>query len=209
MIASLEGTLDSIEGGKALLRCGHLVYEVLIAGVDRQRLAPGIGRHVTFHTLHYFEGQGQGTSFVPRLIGFTSPRDRAFFEVFTTVKGLGNRKALRALQVPFGDVAGAIARKDVDFLKALPEIGKRTAETIIAEIHGKVDPFIEDNSAGSTRGAAPDDPRRVAMNEAVAVLVSLGEQRLAAMQLIERIAEVDPTIDASDAFVAAAYRLKG
>lgn len=209
MISRIEGVLEAIHNGKAHLRCGHLVYELLLPGVDQQRMVPRIGEVVTFHTLHYLESHGQGASFTPRLIGFQSANDRAFFEVFTTVKGLGNRKALRALQMPFNQVAAAVARKDVDFLKSLPEIGKRTAETIVAEIHGKVDPFITIDERADAKGQVIVEGKRSLADEAVAVLVSLGEQRLNAFQLIERVLEVDPTIDSAEELVAAAYRLKG
>ncbi len=209
MISRIEGVLEAIQGGKALLRCGPIAYELLLPGVDQQRLTPSIGATVSFHTLHYLESHGQGASFTPRLIGFQSPADRAFFELFTTVKGLGNRKALRALQMPFHQIAAAIARKDVDFLKSLPEIGKRTAETIVAEIHGKVDPYVQANDRSSSGGRSMAEPKQTLADEAIAVLTSLGEQRLNALQLIERVLEVDPTIDSAEALVAAAYRLKG
>lgn len=210
MISRIEGVFEAIQNGRALLRCGPITYELLLPGVDQQRLAPRIGETITFHTLHYLESHGQGASFTPRLIGFQSATDRAFFELFTTVKGLGNRKALRALQMPFNQIATAIARKDVDFLKSLPEIGKRTAETIVAEIHGKVDPYVtSDSDRPGATGRVIVEGKRTLADEAVAVLVSLGEQRLNAFQLIERVLEVDPTIDSAEELVAAAYRLKG
>jgi Holliday junction DNA helicase RuvA len=204
MISRIEGELLTTSRGSVELACGDLVYELLVPAIDTQRLATMIGSRVTFHTLHYLEGQGQGTSFIPRLIGFASVEDRAFFELFTTVKGLGNRKALRALQLPFADVAGAIAARDTDVLVALPEIGKRTAESIIAELSGKVDRFIEVKSIGQS-AAGQANPLA---GDAVAVLVQLGESKLHARQLVDRALAADPTIDSADALVAAAFRLK-
>ena len=43
---------------------------------DAMALAARIGQPASFHTLHYLEGQGQGSSFWPRLIGFQSTADR-------------------------------------------------------------------------------------------------------------------------------------
>ena len=40
-----------------------------------------------------------------------------------------------------GQIAAAIVDRDVAMLQSLPEIGKRTAETIIAALHDKVDAF--------------------------------------------------------------------
>lgn len=208
MINRIEGLLDSVtDDGRALLRCDHIVYELFIPGADQQRLATMLGEQVSFHTLHYLEGRDQGAAYMPRLIGFSSPADRAFFELFTTVKGIGNRKALRALQLPFGTIAAAIAEKDVDLLKSLPEIGKRTAETIVAELHGKVDRFVELKPLPVEAGSAAAG-RSSLINDAVAVLTQLGEQKLLARQLVDRALAADSTLDSPEALVAAAFRLK-
>ncbi len=196
-----------VRDGAADVHCGHLTYTLLIPGVDQQRLARLVGETVEFHTLHYLEGQGQGANYLPRLIGFASPEDRAFFEVFTTVKGIGNRKALRALQLPFAQVAEAIAGKDVDTLTSLPEIGKRTAETIIAELSGKVDRFLSLPESAPGRPARAPAVRSIA-DDAIAVLTSLGEPKLAVMQLVDRALTADPAIGSSEELIAAVYRLK-
>jgi len=210
MISRLTGHLVSMDDGSALVQCGeHLTYELLVPGADQQRLATMVGERVVFHTLHYLESANQGASYVPRLIGFPSPADRDFFELFTTVKGIGNRKALRALQIPFADVASAISHKDADLLKSLPEIGKRTAETIIVELHGKVDRFIEVKLVAGVSGRGGSaDPRQALVNDAVAVLVQLGEMKMIARQLVDRALAADPELTTADAVVAAAFRLR-
>jgi Holliday junction DNA helicase RuvA len=211
MISRIEGDLTELSDGRAMLACGAITYELLIPGYDQQRLAACVGQPITFHTLHYLEAQGPTGPFIPRLIGFSSPGDRAFFELFTTVKGMGNRKALRALQLPSEAVAGAIAQKDVDLLKSLPEIGKRTAETIVAELSGKVDRFVELKPHRPTRqggDGATDDSRCELIRDAVAVLVQLGEQKLIARQLVDRALAADVTLTTPDQLMAAALRLK-
>jgi len=210
MISRIEGQLVSVVGERANLKCGEFfTYEVLVPAADRQRLAARIDEIIEFRTLHYYEGQGQGSSFIPRLIGFTSDDDKTFFELFTTVKGMGNRKALRALALPFRSVAEAIAAKDLDTLKSLPEVGKRTAETIVVELHGKVDRFIElKPTAAGGPGLPADSAQSEVIRDAVAMLVLLGETNAHARHLVERATVVDPSIDTPEAAVAAAYRLK-
>lgn len=210
MISRIEGRLVAIDRGRAHVQCGDLTYEVLVPAADQQRLAASIDETVSFHTLHYLEGQGQGTSFIPRLIGFDSETDRAFFELFTTVKGMGNRKALRALALPFGAIAEAIAARDVDVLKSLPEVGKRTAQTIVTELYEKVDRFVELKPApGGASASTPEEAARSGLiHDAVAVLTQLGEPQLQARQLAERALAADPTMDSPEDLVAAAYRLK-
>ncbi|MHC4989882.1 MAG: Holliday junction branch migration protein RuvA [Planctomycetota bacterium] len=204
VISRIQGELHSVGDGTVELRCGEVCYQLLVPACDIQRLASQLGEHLEFHTLHYLEGQGQGSSFLPRLIGFCSAEDRSFFELFTTVKGLGNRKALRALQLPFRQVASAIAARDVDVLRSLPEIGKRTAETIVAELDGKIERFVE----LKPETLPADSPRAQAMADAVAVLMQLGEPRAQARQLIERALQADATLEAPDELVAAAFRMK-
>lgn len=226
MISHLSGTLVAIEDGAAHVRTGDVTYEVLVPAADSMALATRLGQPVSFHTLHYLEGQGQGASFWPRLIGFQAPADRAFFELFTTVKGIGNRKALRALQLPFGQVAEAIAARDHALLQSLPEIGKRTAEAICVELKGKVDPFVRGIGAGIGPGAAPgtraaggasgasrgpitaESKLMAAARDAVEVLVQLGHTKPAAREMVERVIARDdaPADPSAEAIVERALR---
>lgn len=126
-------------------------YDVLLPAYVADLLEPQRNNTVTLHTIELLEAQGQGANLIPRLIGFTHPEDRAFFNLFTTVKNLGPRKALRAMTAPPSDIAAAIAAKDPKQLKQLPGVGQRLAETIIAELAGKADRYIAPPS--------PDQPQ--------------------------------------------------
>ena len=200
MISRIEGVLEDVVDGVAEVRvAGGFVYEVLVPACDAGELLMRQGKEVAFTTLHYFESQGQGSHFVPRLIGFSSREQREFFELLTTVKGIGNRKALRALQLPFGQVAEAIAARDHALLQSLPEIGKRTAEAICVELKGKVDPYVRGIGAvaAGARGTACAQAARgpitaeaklmAAARDAVEVLVLLGHAKPVARDLVERV----------------------
>ncbi len=204
MISRIEGELESIEQGRATLRCGHLSHEILVTASDSERLAEQVGQTISFHTLEYLEAQGQGTSFVPRLLGFSSSRDREFFELFTTVKGIGNRKALRSLQLPLGRIASAIAAGDTALLTSLPEIGRRTAETIIVDLKDRIDEFILEPGQVDE----PVGPAAEIKAESIAVLVQLGESRTDARELVERAMAADPELETAEDVVTAAYRIK-
>ncbi len=94
-------------------------------------------------------------------------------------------------------------------LVSLPEIGKRTAQTIVAELDGKVDRFIEFKpEAAAVAGTSPSGRPNQLIADAVAVLVQLGEPKLHARQLVDRAMRTDPAIATPDALVAAAFRLK-
>lgn len=193
MITSITGKLESVGESSAVLRLMEAIaIEVLLPAYLAGELAGRVGQQVTLTTLAYLEGQGQGTSFIPRLIGFERATDRAFFELFTTVKGIGNRKALRAMALRPGEIAGMIGAKDAKGLTKLPEIGKRMAETVIAELTGKVEKYIEHGIVAGIGGApvvvVPSRTGGLSAGEeeAVEVLVQLGETRGDAEGLVER-----------------------
>ncbi|MFG0330463.1 MAG: Holliday junction branch migration protein RuvA [Phycisphaerales bacterium] len=216
MICGLTGELVEVTRGIARIRAGALVYEVLLPAFDVERLEPRLGETIELHTKQFLESQGQGNTMIPRLIGFSSAVDRAFFDLFTSVKGIGPRKALRAMAMPPVAIAAAIAGRDVVTLQTLPEIGKRTAETIVAELHGKVDPFVDDAvgqvGAATDRGgasAAAAAPRVTLIREAVSALVALGEPRQQAAQLVDRVLRDAPELTDADEVITAVYRTKG
>jgi len=204
MIARLSGKLLEVTAGAALVDGGAgLCYEALVPAFDVERLSRRAGQEVVLYTIHYVEGDPSHGVQTPRLIGFVAEADRDFFRVFTTVKGVGVRKALRALVRPVAEVAAAIEAKDAKFLIAMPEIGRRTAEQIIAELNGKVADFAGEAVATSTEAQMPE-----AAAEAVAVLVQLGERRADAAALVERVLAVAPELDSPEAILQQAYRLR-
>ena len=193
MLTRLNANLEAIVEGsipKAILTPSpSIAIEVLIPAYLARDLESKINTTITLHTHLYLESQGQGTSFIPRLIGFASISDRSFFEVFTTVKGVGSKKALRAMVESPAQIAVAIINKDSKALVKLPEIGKRTAETIIAQLTGKVERFAGDalmNPGSSQPTSFIEHPTLPsAAIEAIAALVALGEQRNNAEQKVQ------------------------
>lgn len=181
MICRITGTITSVEPPAIVLEIEGqgLSYEILTPAYLAAQLANQVGQRVTLITIQYLESQGQGSSFIPRLIGFQHASDRRFFEVFITVKGIGNRKALRAMAIEPARIARAITSRDAAALKELPEIGKRLADTIVAELTGKVDAFLSSSEIESL-DAAIKPARAVASGpheEAIEILVALGETR--------------------------------
>lgn len=207
MIARITGRLESIEGTSALVCIAHgqseLAYEVLLPAVAAESLAARTGELVRLETMEYLEPLGNGTSFVPRLIGFRSATEREFFDLLTTVKGLGIKRALRALAAPAERIARAVEEKDAAFLRTLPEVGKRLAETMIAELTGKVEPFIVPGTPEVAQGGRSDAAR-----QAIAALVQLGESRSDAEVLIQRALATDATLTTPDEVLALALSLR-
>jgi holliday junction DNA helicase RuvA len=194
MICRIAGTLESVDGLSLTIapKGSSLAYEVLAPAFLAERLKSQLGQPVTLTTFEYLESQGQGTSFIPRLIGFQAPSERDFFELFTTVKGIGNKKALRAMVHEPAAIARAIVAKDAKALTQLPEIGKRMAETVIAELHGKVDAFLSDAEVQGLNAAAEGKPTPgqsdPTIEEAIEALIALGEARTDAEAMVAKAA---------------------
>jgi Holliday junction DNA helicase RuvA len=202
LIARISGRVEEVTTDAVLIDVGSgLWYEVLVPACEAARLSRLIGQDVILHTIHYIEGDPTRGGQTPRLVGFADESGREFFRLFTKVKGIGVRKALRALVRPFPEVAAAIQAKDIPALVALPEIGRRTAETVIAELHGKVD-----HLAGPASAERPQLSE--AAEEALAVLVQLGERRADAAALVERVLAVAPETPSAETIIQQAYKLK-
>jgi Holliday junction DNA helicase RuvA len=214
MISQVSGTLDSIDENLLSLSpsgmSGAVTLEVLAPAYLAQRLSGRVGQRIVLSTFMYLESQGQGSHMLPRLIGFETRADREFFELFTTVKGIGYRKALRALAEPPSAVAGAIARRDAKALTALPEVGKRLAETILAELDGKVQPFLAagDQAHLEAGSAVLAPPAPGPEQEAVEALVALGEVRVDAERQVARAVERG-TATSVEEILAAVFARKG
>ncbi len=227
MLSRITGVLEHLEANVATVALGGgasgasagadaattgIAYDVLLPAFLAERMSRKVGETVTLHTVQLFEGASQGGNLTPRLIGFSSRSDRSFFLTFTTVKGVGPRKALRAMAAPPGQIALAIAEKDAAALKALPEIGQRLAATIVAELAGKVERFVVPVGGGAERvgGGATDsdatpevrsgaagltEPAR----QAIEALVRLGAPRAEAERKVAQALERDESLGGADA----------
>jgi Holliday junction DNA helicase RuvA len=206
MISALTGELRRVDEDRVHVQVGPMLCEMLVPAADLQILQPGIGEEMTFHTVFYLEGDASGGNLEPRLIGFLRKEDKAFFQLFITVKGIGPKKALKALVMPTGEIAQAIESKDSRFLVQLPQIGKRMAEQIVAELAGKAAKFATPYEPGkpSIGGARRSD----AEEDAISTLMALGERRSDAEMLLDRARQSTPTMKTTDAFVREMLRMR-
>jgi Holliday junction DNA helicase RuvA len=159
VIATLSGRLRHKFEDRIVLEVGGVGYEVFLPPtVMRQveREVPGPPGSPLELVIYYHATRDQPR---PVLIGFTADLDKEFFEKLITVKDIGPMVAARALAVPVGELAAAIARQDEKFLRALPGIGPQKAKNIVAQLHGKVADFAVargEPAAPAPAAAAPD-----------------------------------------------------
>lgn len=205
MIVKVTGTVAEVHEGTMVLERDGIAYEVLVPGYAVGELTACLGQTATLHTLEYYEGSAAGGNLIPRIVGFLHPEDRAFFQRFITVKGIGIRKALQALAEPVARIAADIEAGNAPALARLPGIGRRTSDQIIAELRGKLAEFA---LGAAAREPAPQHRWTPEQRDALEVLVALGERRIEAERWLARAAQVHPEPKPADEWVAAAYRVK-
>jgi Holliday junction DNA helicase RuvA len=204
MIARIDGTLDAVMADRAWVRIGDgLTLEVLLPAATAATLTMSTGQPITLYTHLFLESQGQGATIFPRLAGFLTVEDRAFYNHFTTVKGIGQKRALRAMAMPTSQLATAIEDRDLPLLQSLPEVGKRTAETIVATLRGKLGQLVAGRASAGGRAAGGS-----LSSEAVDVLVQLGEKRQDAGRWIDQVLSGDDPPTDLQSVIAEVYRIK-
>ncbi len=198
MIGYLEGRVIRREPEGILLLAGHIGYEILLDPVTLSLAVTGSSEqdHVALY-IYYHVTDRQPK---PVLIGFLTPEDKEFFQLFITVSAIGPMKAVKALTKPVGQVARAIENRDTAFLSQLSGIGKRTAEKIIATLHGKVMAFADPGQAGAEGDARPIPAELIVEKEEISrqvgdVLVEqLGHSLSSARRMIKEAFDRNPTI---------------
>jgi Holliday junction DNA helicase RuvA len=204
VICRLTGLLAHVGAESVVVDVQGVGYEVLVPGSDLPALTDAAGRELTLHTVQYLEGNPAGANLTPRLVGFLDPSAKTFFGLFTRVKGISMRRALRAMCLPVAQLAAAIEQGDVRTLQSLPEIGKKTASQVVSDLRGK----LTELAAGmvADEAATPVGELSEAQRLAVEILVQWGDRRVDAERWVARAVDEDPTLSGPDAIVSAAYR---
>lgn len=138
----------------------------------------------------------------PVLVGFESPLDKEFFELFISVEDIGPTAAIRALTKPVREIARSIEGKDTKALRQLKGIGERKAEKIVATLNGKVAKYAlmpEIEVAAAVGEDFTKDVEEVLVNQ-------LGHKLLEARRMIEEAMERNPRIASSEELFEEVYR---
>jgi Holliday junction DNA helicase RuvA len=205
MIAQINGKVIQLGSDTALVQVGVICYEILLPGYMTSLLSDKIGNDITLCTMEYYEGSMAGGNLIPQMVGFVSPGEKDFFRRYTSVGGIGIKKGLKSLALPISTIAAAIENGDEKTLIALPGIGKRLAQHIIAELKGKLTQF----AIGAAPANADDE---AAFNgyqlEALEILIAWGEKRIEAAELIKLACKKHPQIKTAEELVPFVYRIK-
>lgn len=131
MINYLKGTVIDSEGEALSVFTNGLGYEVYVSAQHLAETLPGENIELWIYT-HVREDQLV-------LFGFRTKAEKQLFLSLNKVNGIGPKVAIRILgAAPLSLILQMIDAGDVAGLSKLPKVGKKTAETIILELRGKL-----------------------------------------------------------------------
>lgn len=131
MIASLDGIVTAVSGSDVVLEVGGVGYRIFAGPPTLASLK--LGDRVRLQTHHLVREDSQA------LYGFRSTEELGFFELITTVSGVGPKVGLAIVSSrPVADLELAILQGDEAALTAVSGVGKRLAGRIVLELREKV-----------------------------------------------------------------------
>ena len=159
MIAFVDGRVAMLGADSVVLEAGGVGYRIFCGPDTLSGLREGTG--VRLYTHHLVRDDIQA------LYGFRTTEQLGFFELLTTVKGVGPKVALTIVSSrPVTDLQLAIFQGDEGVLTAVSGVGKKLAARVILELKEKV------SAAGTLAG--PGGGTGSAESEVVAALQALG-----------------------------------
>ena len=183
MIAYLRGRVLTTTTETVIVDVNGVGYELYCTGSVFRKLT--VGAVTELYT--YLQVKEDGIT----LFGFDTPQEKELFLKLISVSGVGPKLGISILAtLSADDFALAIATADVKRLSAVKGLGKKTAEKIVLELHGKI-------SAAEVLGASGDDltvPAQPTANvklsaadeEAVSALMGLGFTRTESVQAVKK-----------------------
>jgi len=186
LYAYISGIVDELLTDRAVLEAGGVGYELFCSAMTLKRLRAGQKERLYTH-LHLAEG-------IMALYGFYEPEEKDMFRRLLTVTRVGPKLALSVLSVLTpSDVAGAIVTNNAAAFDRVSGMGRKTAQRVLLELKERVEASEMLGSSANTD--APD-----IRSEAVAALVSLGYDGLAAgkaVAAVEKAESVESLITAA------------
>lgn len=168
MIAYLEGKVLIQEKDRILLKAGHVGYEIFVANNDLNFV---INEDLSLYI--YTKISEDNIS----LYGFRNLKEKQFFEMLLTVKGIGAKNALNIIsQIDEKDFAVAIVNKDISQLTKLKSVGLKMAKQIIFDINKKLEKFDLEEilSYGNLKNRESNIKQSLKMQEFIQAMSVLG-----------------------------------
>jgi len=182
MIGKLKGLVDSFGDDHVLIDCGGVCYEAFCSGRTLQAL-PRVGEA----TVVFIETIVRED--LIRLYGFATETEKAWFNLLSTVQGVGARVALSILSVLSpSELSSAIALQDKAMIGRANGVGPKLALRLVTELKGKVPTGVGiDAGTLGLQAALGESVAPTAVTDAVSALTNLGYSSAQASAALARI----------------------
>lgn len=192
MISRIRGTLLRREGlAIEVLTAGGVAYQIDVPLFVAERL-PREGTEVELRTYQVVRDDAL------LLFGFLDEFERVVFTRLLATAGIGPRLALAMLSNLRPDrLVSAVLDRDVDMLRQVPGVGKKTAERLVLELTDRMEDLVGTVTAPVAGGA----------KEGVAALVALGFAASEANNAVRVVMDEQGALQGAELVKAALARL--
>ena len=185
MIARISGILLEATFTEAIIDVHGIGYLVNIPMSTYDKL-PQPGNEVVLFTVMAVREDDIS------LYGFAGREEKQLYEVAISVNGIGPKLAMTIISsLPVHSFCHAINNGDLNLLKKISGIGKRTAERLLVELKGKLDHIVPAITLPTAAQLPPT--AQAAAEDAVLALERLGFKRDRIDKAIQKLlTELDP-----------------
>jgi len=172
MIGYLEGRIIASESRRLLVKVGGVGYWVVVSEKLQGKLVGEIEIY-TYQVANPRDGSVQ-------LFGFENLGELQFFQLLTSVNGVGPKSAQAILDgSDVSTLASAILNENVDVLAGLSGVGPKTAKRLITELKSKIEkmPILVQDDGEMSKDA-----------QVIEALISLGYSGFEAREVMRDIA---------------------
>ncbi len=194
MIAKLSGTLERFMGSQAIVDVNGVGYRVACSARTLRQIGPA-GAAVSL----LIETQVREDAI--NLFGFATAEEQDWFNLLTTVQGVGAKVALSILgSMSPEQLVTIIASQDKAAMAQADGVGPKLALRLITELKDKVPAFVAGHvSSGSDMGAAADISASGGIaRDALSALVNLGYRRAEAFSAVTAVTRRNPEAKLND-----------
>lgn len=182
MIGYLSGLLQAILDKHVIIDVNGVGYRVYIAQKNRGSISE-VGQEIKIYT-HFSMNPRDGNV---ELYGFLRPEELKFFELLTSISGIGPKSAQSILaSSDLEQLQLGIMKGDDVYLSRVSGIGHKTAQRLIIELKSKILPGDIKGGIGKDLGAE---------SEALEALVSLGYSQYQARDALKSVDNKIKTVE--------------
>jgi Holliday junction DNA helicase RuvA len=131
MIHSIEGTVTQILNDSIVINVQGIGFRVYVPNQLRNQVE--IHKTIGLHT-HFVVKEDSLT-----LYGFNSVEERDMYVLLLSANGVGPRTALAIIStLSLENISKAVIQEQPELFSSVTGVGKKTAQSIILQLHGKV-----------------------------------------------------------------------